>query len=52
MVSAMKANIAIGRLNVNDKFGDFNGYGKLDSVFSYGGARSFTVLKGTTGSLV
>lgn len=51
MVSAMKANIAIGRLNVNDKFGDFNGYGKLDSVFSYG-ARSFTVLKGTTGSLV
>ncbi len=51
MVTAMKANTAMGRLTVSNKFGDFNGDGKFDSVFCFG-ARSFTVWNGTTGSLV
>lgn len=51
MVTAMKVNTAMGRLNVTNKYGDFNGDGKFDSVFSYG-ARSFTVWNGNTGALV
>ncbi len=51
MVTAMKANTAMGRLTVTNKFGDFNSDGKFDSVFCFG-ARSFTVWNGTTGSIV
>lgn len=51
MVTAMKANTAMGRLNVTNKFGDFNNDGKFDSVFCYG-ARSFSVWNSTTGNLV
>lgn len=50
-VTALKANTALGRLNVSKFFGDFNQDGKFDSIFCYG-ARSFSVWNGTTGSLV
>ncbi|MCU0442826.1 MAG: choice-of-anchor I family protein [Bacteroidia bacterium] len=50
-VTAMKANTAMGRLNVTNRFGDFDNDGKFDSVFCFG-ARSFTIWNGTTGSLV
>lgn len=51
MVTAMKANTAMGRLNVTNKYGDFNNDGKFDSVFCYG-ARSFTIWNANTGTLV
>jgi 2',3'-cyclic-nucleotide 2'-phosphodiesterase (5'-nucleotidase family) len=50
-VAALKANTALGRLNVTNRFGDFNNDGKFDSIFAYG-ARSFSVWNGTTGALV
>lgn len=50
-VAALKANTALGRLNVSKFFGDFNQDGKFDSIFCYG-ARSFSVWNSTTGALV
>ncbi|MFN4083680.1 MAG: choice-of-anchor I family protein [Bacteroidia bacterium] len=50
-VAALKANTALGRLNVTNRFGDFNNDGKFDSVFCFG-ARSFTIWNATTGALV
>ncbi len=50
-VAALKANTALGRLNVTNRFGDFNNDGKFDSIFCYG-ARSFSIWNGTTGELV
>jgi 2',3'-cyclic-nucleotide 2'-phosphodiesterase (5'-nucleotidase family) len=50
-VAALKANTALGRLNVSKFFGDFNKDGKFDSIFCYG-ARSFSVWNGSTGALV
>ncbi len=50
-VAALKVNTALGRLNVTNRFGDFNNDGLFDSVFCYG-ARSFSVWNGTTGQLV
>lgn len=51
MVTSMKANTAMGRLNVTNKYGDFNNDGKFDSVFCYG-ARSFTIWNANSGSIV
>jgi 2',3'-cyclic-nucleotide 2'-phosphodiesterase/3'-nucleotidase/5'-nucleotidase len=51
MVTAMKANTAMGRLNVTNKYGDFNNDGKFDSVFCYG-ARSFSIWDANAGTLV
>ncbi|MDZ4667243.1 MAG: choice-of-anchor I family protein [bacterium] len=50
-VAALKANGALGRLNVTNRYGDFNNDGKFDSIFTFG-ARSFTIWNGTTGALV
>lgn len=50
-VATLKANAALGRLNVTNRFGDFNNDGKFDSIFTYGG-RSFTIWNATTGALV
>ena len=50
-VTALKANGALGRLNVTNRFGDFNNDGKFDSIFTYG-ARSFSIWNGSTGALV
>lgn len=50
-VTALKLNGALGRLNVTNRFGDFNNDGKFDSIFTYG-ARSFSIWNGTTGALV
>ncbi len=50
-VTAMKANTAMGRLNVTRFFGDFNQDGKFDSVFCYGG-RSFSIWNAQSGALV
>jgi 2',3'-cyclic-nucleotide 2'-phosphodiesterase (5'-nucleotidase family) len=50
VVSAMKANTAMGRLTVSNKYGDFNNDGKFDSVFCFG-ARSFTVWNATSRKL-
>ncbi len=50
-VAALKANTALGRLNVTRFFGDNNGDGKFDSIFCYGG-RSFSIWNSATGSLV
>ena len=50
-VAALKANTALGRLNVSKFFGDNNNDGKFDSIFVFG-ARSFSVWNGTTGALV
>jgi 2',3'-cyclic-nucleotide 2'-phosphodiesterase (5'-nucleotidase family) len=50
-VAALKANTALGRLNVTNRFGDFNNDGKFDSIFCFG-ARSFSIWNGTTGALV
>lgn len=50
-VAALKANTALGRLNVSRFYGDFNKDGKFDSIFCYG-ARSFSVWNGSTGALV
>ena len=51
IVTALKNNNALGRLNVTNRFGDFNNDGKFDSIFCYG-ARSFSIWNGTTGNLV
>jgi 2',3'-cyclic-nucleotide 2'-phosphodiesterase / 3'-nucleotidase / 5'-nucleotidase len=50
-VALLKANGALGRLNVTNRFGDFDNDGKFDSIFTYG-ARSFSIWNGTTGALV
>ena len=50
-VAALKANGALGRLNVTNRFGDFDNDGKFDSIFTFG-ARSFSIWNGTTGALV
>lgn len=50
-VTALKLNGALGRLNVTNRFGDFNNDGKFDSIFTYG-ARSFSIWNGSTGALV
>jgi 2',3'-cyclic-nucleotide 2'-phosphodiesterase (5'-nucleotidase family) len=50
-VAALKANTALGRLNVTNRYGDFNNDGKFDSIFCFG-ARSFSIWNGTTGQLV
>ena len=50
-VAALKANTAMGRLNVSNKYGDFNNDGLFDSIFCFG-ARSFSIWNGTTGQLV
>lgn len=50
-VTALKANTALGRLNVTRFFGDNDGDGKFDSIFCYG-SRSFSVWNATTGALV
>jgi 2',3'-cyclic-nucleotide 2'-phosphodiesterase/3'-nucleotidase/5'-nucleotidase len=50
-VAAIKANTALGRLNVTRFFGDNDGDGKFDSIFCYG-ARSFSIWNATTGALL
>lgn len=50
-VAALKNNSISGRLNVTNRYGDFDNDGKFDSIFAYG-ARSFTVWNATTGALV
>ncbi len=50
-VTALRANTALGRLTVTNRYGDFNNDGKFDSIFAFG-ARSFTIWNGTTGALV
>ncbi len=50
-VTALKANAALGRLTVTNRYGDFNGDGKFDSIFVFG-ARSFSIWNASTGSLV
>lgn len=50
-VAALKANGALGRLNVTNRYGDFNNDGKFDSIFTFG-ARSFSIWNGATGALV
>jgi hypothetical protein len=50
-VSALKANAGLGRLNVTNRYGDFNNDGKFDSIFTFG-ARSFSIWDGATGALV
>ena len=50
-VAALKANGALGRLNVTNRYGDFNNDGKFDSIFTFG-ARSFSIWNGSTGLLV
>lgn len=50
-VAALKANAALGRLNVTNRWGDFNNDGKFDSIYTFG-ARSFSIWNGTTGALV
>ncbi|MES2559863.1 MAG: choice-of-anchor I family protein [Bacteroidota bacterium] len=50
-VAALKANAALGRLNVTNRFGDFNNDGKFDSIFTFGG-RGFSIWNATTGALV
>ncbi len=50
-VTAIKANGGLGRLNVTNRFGDFNNDGKFDSIFTYG-SRSFSIWNGSTGALV
>ncbi len=50
-VAAIKANTGVGRLNVSNRYGDFNNDGKFDSIFAFG-SRSFTIWNATTGALV
>lgn len=50
-VTALKANTALGRLTVSNRFGDFNNDGKMDSAFCFGG-RSFSIWDANTGLLV
>jgi len=50
-VAALKVNSVMGRLNVSNKYGDFNNDGLFDSIFCFG-ARSFSIWNGTTGELV
>jgi 2',3'-cyclic-nucleotide 2'-phosphodiesterase (5'-nucleotidase family) len=50
-VAAVKANSALGRLNVTNRYGDFNNDGKFDSIFVFG-TRSFSIWNSTTGALV
>ena len=50
-VAALKANTVMGRLNVSNKYGDFNNDGLFDSIFCFG-ARSFSIWNGSTGQLV
>ncbi|TAE82263.1 MAG: hypothetical protein EAY81_09245, partial [Bacteroidetes bacterium] len=50
-VAAIKASAGLGRLNVTNRWGDFNNDGKFDSIFTFG-ARSFSIWNGTTGALV
>jgi len=50
-VTALKLNGALGRLNVTNRFGDFDNDGKFDSIFTYG-ARSFSIWNGSTGALI
>jgi hypothetical protein len=50
-VTALKANAALGRLNVTNRYGDFDNDGKFDSIFTYGG-RSFSIWNATTGAMV
>lgn len=49
-VAAVKANSALGRLNVTNRYGDFNNDGKFDSIFVFG-TRSFSIWNSTTGAL-
>lgn len=50
-VTALKTATALGRLNVTNRYGDFNNDGKFDSIFCFG-ARSFSIWNGNTGTLV
>lgn len=50
-VAALKANTALGRLTVSNKYGDFNNDGRFDSIFCFGG-RSFSIWNASTGALV
>jgi hypothetical protein len=50
-VAALKANAALGRLTVTNRYGDFDNDGKFDSIFTFGG-RGFTIWNATTGALV
>ncbi|MFN7313978.1 MAG: choice-of-anchor I family protein [Bacteroidota bacterium] len=50
-VTALKTATALGRLNVSNRYGDFNNDGKFDSIFCFG-ARSFSIWNGNTGTLV
>jgi 2',3'-cyclic-nucleotide 2'-phosphodiesterase / 3'-nucleotidase / 5'-nucleotidase len=50
-VAALKANTALGRLTVSNKYGDFNKDGLFDSIFCFG-ARSFSIWDATSGQLV
>lgn len=50
-VAALKANAALGRLNVTNRYGDFDNDGKFDSIFTFGG-RGFSIWNASTGALV
>ncbi|WP_346319683.1 choice-of-anchor I family protein [Chitinophaga sp. YIM B06452] len=49
--AALKAEAALGRLNVTKTLGDLNGDGLYESLYSFG-ARSFSVWNGNTGALL
>jgi 2',3'-cyclic-nucleotide 2'-phosphodiesterase/3'-nucleotidase/5'-nucleotidase len=50
-VAFLKSDAGVGRLKVSNKYGDFNGDGKFDSIFCFGG-RSFSIWNATTGAIV
>ncbi len=50
-VAAIKTDSVLGRLNVTNRWGDFNNDGRIDSIFTFG-ARSFSIWNATTGALV
>ena len=50
-VAFLKSDSILGRLNVSNRWGDFNNDGKFDSIFTFG-ARSFSIWNGATGALV
>jgi 2',3'-cyclic-nucleotide 2'-phosphodiesterase (5'-nucleotidase family) len=50
-VAFLKADSILGRLNISNRWGDFNNDGKFDSIFTFG-ARSFSIWNGATGALV
>lgn len=49
--AAMKANTALGRLNVSTAIGDYDKDGDFDEIYTHGG-RSFTIWNGRSGDWI